>query len=128
MLAAAAKKPNRRQKRNSIKSIKIWHRRLGHFNLKYVKNISWITLGVGFHKAAEWEAEAEAICKACVQGKQVRKRVSKKRRSQSKQSFDLIHSDVCGPFPILKDKSCYFITFTDDYTCYVWVKAITMKA
>ena len=66
MLAAAAKKPNRRQKRNSIKSIKIWHRRLGHLNLKHVKNISRITLGVGFHKAAEWEAEAEAICKACV--------------------------------------------------------------
>ena len=68
MLAAAAKKPNCRQKQNSIKSIKIWYRWLDHLNLKHVKNISRITLGVEFHKsiAVEWEAEAEAICKTCV--------------------------------------------------------------
>src|SRR6266536_4125472 len=68
---ATVKKPNRRQRRNSVKSIKIWHRRLGHLNLKHVKNISRIMLGVGFHKsiiAAEWEA----ICKACIQSKQVK--------------------------------------------------------
>ena len=128
MLAAAAKKPNRRQKQNLIKSIKIWHRRLGHLNLKHVKNISRITLGVGFHKAAEWEAEAEAICKACVQGKQVRKQVPKKQQNQSKQPFDLIYSNICGPFPILKDKSCYFITFTNDFICYIWIKVIVIKA
>jgi len=71
MLAAAVKKPNRRQKWNLVKFIKIWHQWLGHLNLKHVKNVGQITIDVGFHKLiiVEWEAEAEAVCKTCVQDK-----------------------------------------------------------
>src|SRR6266487_3293812 len=122
---AAGKKPNCRQRRNAVRSIKIWHCRLGHLNIDDVKNIQRVTSGVGFHKPTE--GEREAVCKTCVQGKQVKKRISKKRRCQSKKPFDLIHSDICGPFPISKDKSRYFITFTDDFTRYVWVKALPTK-
>src|SRR6266487_4981717 len=125
--ATAGKKPNRRQRRNAVRSIKIWHRRLGHLNIDDVKDIQRVTLGVGFHKPTEAKQEPEPVCQACTQGKQVKKRISRKRRPQSKKPFDLIHSDICGPFPISKDKCRYFITFTDDFTRYVWVKAISTK-
>src|SRR2546429_9931258 len=74
---ATGKKPNRRQRRNAVRSIKIWHRRLGHLNIDDVKDIQRVTLGVGFHKP-EARQEPEPVCQACTQGKQVKKRISRK--------------------------------------------------
>src|SRR5947207_5358887 len=45
---AAGKKPNRRQRRNSIKLIKIWHHQLAHLNIHKVKNIQQITFSEYF--------------------------------------------------------------------------------
>lgn len=108
------------------KPISVWHRRLGHLNLKYVRDLSRVALGVDYRNPAaeEWEA----VCEACIQGKQSKKplverkyrpqrrrcpgkQLKLKPRRHSKKPFDLIHSDVCGPFPVAKDKSRYFITF-----------------
>src|SRR6266487_3664106 len=110
-----------------MRFIKIWHHQLDHLNIDDVKDIQRVTLGVRFHKPTEAKQKPEPVCQACTQEKQVKKWISRKQRPQSKKSFDLIHSDICDLFPIFKDKCHYFIIFTDDFTCYVWVKAISIK-
>jgi hypothetical protein len=41
--------------------------------------------------------------------------------SHTTASFDLIHYDVWGPFPIaIVSNSRYFVTFVDDFSCYTW--------
>ena len=105
--------------------MKIWHHWLNHLNLNNVKIISQITLEIRFHKLTE--TEQKTVCKTCVQEKQIKKQIFKKWWCQSKKSFDLIHSDICSLFSIFKNKSCYFIIFTDDFICYVWVKVLSIK-
>ena len=75
---ASGKKPNRRQRRNAVRSIKIWHRRLGHLIIDDVKNIQWVTSGVGFHKPTEANQKPESVCRPCTQEKQVKKQISRK--------------------------------------------------
>nr|GEX29872.1 retrovirus-related Pol polyprotein from transposon TNT 1-94 [Tanacetum cinerariifolium] len=41
---------------------------------------------------------------------------------RAKELFQLINTDVCGPFRIMSGKGAnYFITFTDDFSCYGYV-------
>ena len=42
---------------------------------------------------------------------------------------ELIHTDVCGPMPINSVRgSRYFVTFTDDYTHYMYVYMMKNKS
>ena len=34
--------------------------------------------------------------------------------------FEIVYSDICGPFPTSHDGSKYFATFTDDFTRFTW--------
>ena len=42
--------------------------------------------------------------------------------SISNSIFELIHSNIWGPFPVASiDGSRYFVVFIDDYSCYSWI-------
>jgi transposase InsO family protein len=49
--------------------------------------------------------------------KQTRTPFNKKAR-RAGRPFELVHTDICGPFPESIDGYKYFVTFTDDYTRY----------
>ena len=56
------------------------------------------------------------LCEACLFGKMASSKfpTSNSRRSRP---LELVHSDICGPFPTQSPlKSKYFISFIDDYT------------
>ena len=36
----------------AIKPISVWHRRLGHLNMKYLRSLSWVTLGMSYRTPA----------------------------------------------------------------------------
>ena len=56
-------------------------------------------------------------CIDCIKGKYVKK--IKKDAKRSTGILEIIHTDICGPFPVKSvDGYDSFITFTDDYSRY----------
>jgi hypothetical protein len=48
---------------------------------------------------------------------------------KSRTPFDIIHSDVWGPSPVLSFNSHrYFVLFTDDFSRYTWVYFLKTKS
>ena len=69
------------------------------------------------------------ICDLCKYAKMTRKHISKKQAAQQAQAFgDEIYTDVWGPSPTLSlEGHQYYITFTDDHTCYTRLEVLHMK-
>ena len=95
-------------------AIKMWHHRLAHANPTVLRTllgiqISTRTTGTAFSNGHD-------ICDICIQAKHKDRplRIAVKRTTQP---FELIHSDVCGPF---KHSALgtyrYYIIFVCDYT------------
>ena len=62
----------------------------------------------------------EGICKGCALGKNIKKPFPSSN-NRSKETLDLIHSDVCGPMPVKSlGGSLYYLTFIDDYSRNTW--------
>jgi hypothetical protein len=62
-------------------------------------------------------------CVDCIKGKCVKK--IKKDVKQSTEILEIIHTDICGPFPVKSvDGYDSFITFIDDYSCYDYIYPI----
>nr|GEZ66931.1 hypothetical protein [Tanacetum cinerariifolium] len=88
----------------------LWHRRLGHPS-EYTFSKITPCLPKGMHD-----------CESCHYSKSTRLPFNSSL-SKTDQAFELIHSDVWGPFPCSLDGFKYFVTFIDDfskkgYTCY----------
>ena len=67
------------------------------------------------------------VCIECIKGKKI-----EKRKLGSNRYIDvlkLIHTDICGPFPIASwNGQRYFITFIDDYSRYGYLYLIREKS
>jgi len=74
------------------------------------------------------ENQDQKLCIPCLEGKMHRK-FNKKKSTRASKRLELIHSDLCGPFPIRSiSKSVYFIIFIDDATGMTWVYFLKSKA
>ncbi|KAM1443641.1 hypothetical protein ACFX2I_039895 [Malus domestica] len=107
--------------KNSKNSSNLWHRRLGHISKQrmelLVKND--ILPPLNFNDFD--------FCIECVKGKMVNKR--KEGSTRSKQLLEIIHTDICGPFPTQTiEGNKYFITFIDDYSRYCYIYLIPEKS
>jgi len=68
------------------------------------------------------------LCVPCLEGKSTRT-YNKTPSPRANKVLALIHSDLCGPFPIRSiSGSQYFITFIDDASRYVWIYFLKTKA
>jgi hypothetical protein len=62
-------------------------------------------------------------CKECIKGKYAKK--IKKNAKRSIGILQIIHTDICGPFPMKSvDGFDSFITFTDDYSRFGYIYPI----
>ena len=62
-------------------------------------------------------------CIDCIKRKYVKN--IKKGAKRSEGILEIIHTDICGPFPVTTvDGYDSFITFTDDYSCYGYIYPI----
>lgn len=86
----------------------LWHHRLAHPS-KYV--FSKINLGLN---------EETHDCEICHYSKSTRLCFTSSL-SKSTQAFELVHSDVRGPFSISIDGFKYFLTFINDFSRVTWV-------
>jgi len=68
-------------------------------------------------------------CEACVKGKQARVPFKKSGIKRSQSILGLVHSNVCGPVNVPSvGGTCYFLTFTDDYTRHTAVYFLRSKS
>ena len=74
--------------------IELWHKRIGHINLKKLKEMKSKVVVIGFPTFKE--KVIQGICEACQFGKQHRHPFPKER-NVSKGLLDVVHSDVWGP-------------------------------
>ena len=66
-------------------------------------------------------------CVDCIKGKYVKQ--IKKGANRSTGTLEIIHTDICGPFPVKSvDGFDSFITFTDDYSRYGYIYPIKERS
>lgn len=111
--------------RVTSKESDLWHKRLGHFNLK--------TLEYMFkNKLAEDLGEIVSYsdpCPSCSLGKQSRKPFPKTALKRATRTLELLHSDICGPMSTKSlGNNLYFVLFIDDYTRMTWVYFLKQKS
>ena len=67
------------------------------------------------------------FCVSCLEGKMDCK-YNKQSTTRASKKLELIHSDLCGPFPINSvSGSRYFIIFVNDLTRFTWVYFLKTK-
>jgi hypothetical protein len=98
-----------------ISESRLWHRRLAHINPTALRSL------------IDGYTKDDSMCTACVQDKHKQK-IIKGKTKQTTKPFELIHSDLCGPFST-PTSTChrYYILFIDDYTRYTSVCVLLDK-
>ena len=110
----------KRLNQNEISS-SLWHKRLGHISIERVKTLS--KTGI----LPELELDHSTTCIECIKGKMVNSH--KKNATRSNDLLELVHTDICGPFPNpTYDGYKYFITFIDDYSRYCHLYLLSEKS
>ena len=108
-------------------SVKVWHHRYGHLNVRSLKKLANEQLVNGLN-CDDVSGEME-FCESCVQGKIYRTPFQTGGGKRAEVPLGLVHSDVCGK---INSKSLggaeYFLTFVDDKTRYVWVYILKHKS
>ena len=102
-------------------SVSLWHRRLGHMSESGMKILSRLGYVPGFNFSDM------SVCEHCLYGKQT---MSPHKRGSLRKAepLQLVHSDVCGPMPVVSMGGAqYFVTFIDDFSRKVWVYSLKRK-
>ncbi|GJR04739.1 retrotransposon protein, putative, ty1-copia subclass [Tanacetum coccineum] len=111
---------NKRAKLNLDSSLS-WHCRLGHISKKRIEKLQHDGL------LNSIDSKSFKKCIPCLSGKMARKPYSH-QVERVKDLLGLIHPDVCGPFRIVSRQGArYFVTFTDDFSCYGYVYPLKHK-
>jgi hypothetical protein len=111
----------KKRKRIDDASSKLWHYRLGHISRGRIERL--IKESIFPHL----EFSDLEQCVDCIKGKYVKK--IKKNVKQSARTLEIIHTDICGTFPVKSvDGYDSFITFTDDYSRYGYIYPIKKRS
>ena len=105
-------------------SLELWHKRLGHLNVKSVKTLQSMVGGMQVTKGT-----CDLSCEACIEGKQTRPPFPSDGARRAAKVLELVHSDVCGPMRTTSMGGArYFLTFIDDFSRKTWVFMLKCKS
>ncbi|GFR45348.1 hypothetical protein Agub_g6717, partial [Astrephomene gubernaculifera] len=106
----------------------LWHRRLGHLSYGGMEKLVRENMVEGLDLSLKQFAAADKVCEPCMLGKQPR--VSfQSSSSTTSRPLELIHMDVCGPFPVESlNGNSYMVTFLDDYSGYSHLEFVRFKS
>ena len=111
---AAGRKQSSRQPVESA----LWHRRLAHLNPASMdKILDWLP-----HKDV-----LNSACDICLRAKS-KQQFTRTKAARSSTHFELVHSDLCGPFKPSAGGSIYYLLYIDDCTRYTEVYFLRSKA
>lgn len=103
-------------------SLQDWHFRMGHLNVKVLKE----AIKTGSIVGVKMEDSSDDFqCRVCLQGKMSRPPFPRESK-RSTTPGEVIHSYLCGPMRVESHgKSLYFITFIND--CSRWTEILFIK-
>ena len=102
-----------------------WHCQFGHLGKQNMTDL----MNSYLVKDMAVSTQTLTFCEPCAQGKAHQQSYPKISDTRSADILDLIHADVCGPInPVSLGGKCYFVTFTDDCSRFVWVRFIRHKS
>lgn len=105
-------------------SIEIIHQRLSHISEQNIYETAKHTTGLNISKIQNQHLNQ---CEPCSMGKQ-HEIVSYKNMIGAEKPFELIHTDIAGPFINGLKSEKYYISFTDDKTRLVWIYCMKFKS
>jgi transposase InsO family protein len=109
---------NKHKRCDDATSVKLWHYRLGHISRGRIERLikDDILIPLDFSNSDYYID--------CIKGKYANQ-VKKGESKRSARVLEIIHTNICGPFPIKSmDGFDSFITFTDDFSRYVYIYPI----
>lgn len=106
----------------------LMHARLGHTSYDSMRQMVKGNMldGMGCTMSGLEQAAAQP-CEPCIKGKHAREPFPASK-SSSTELLELVHTDVCGPYPTTLGGSRYFITFLDDYSGFCSVTTLATRA
>jgi GAG-pre-integrase domain/Integrase core domain len=111
---------NVRQKITHQDSTALWHKRLGHISQQRITHL------VQSKILRPLNMSDLGPCIECSKGKQTS--MHKYTANHITDVLELIHTDICGPFPTAtRNDHVYFISFIDDYSRYDYIYLIKEK-
>ena len=111
---------NKRKRVHDVSS-KLWHCHLGHILRGKIERLIKKSI------LSPLEFSDLEQCIDCIKGKYVKK--IKKDVKRSARILEIIHIDICGPFPVKSvDGYNSFITFTDDYSRFGYIYLIKERS
>lgn len=109
----------------SVLESELWHKRLGHCNMKFLKQMKDYEMVTDLPQIT---TESQT-CQSCVFGKSHRKPFPKNVLRRATKNLELVHSDICGPMSTESlNESLYFVLFIDDFTRMSWVYFLRQKS
>ncbi|GJR04140.1 retrovirus-related pol polyprotein from transposon TNT 1-94 [Tanacetum coccineum] len=102
----------------------LWHRRLGHANMRLIQSLSSKELVRNLHKL-KFESH---FCDACNIGKQVHTSHKPKNMVSTIKYLELLHMDLFGPSAVQSyGGNFYTLVIVDDYSRYTWTRFLKHK-
>lgn len=116
--------PMKQEVNAAVADIRTWHERMGHINVRSLKDLELKELVDG----VRIKDSGEFVCESCKLSKS-HKLPFKKEVVRSTRPGEMFHSDVCGP---MQETSLggarYYVTFIDDATSFRHVYCIKHKS
>ncbi|GJY96776.1 copia protein [Tanacetum coccineum] len=102
----------------------LWHRRLGHANLRLIQSLAYKELVRNLPKLKF----DQHFCDACKIGKQAHASHKAKNIVSMTRCLELLHMDLFGPSAVRSYKgNLYTLVMVDDYSRYTWTRFLKNK-
>ncbi|GJX17024.1 retrovirus-related pol polyprotein from transposon TNT 1-94 [Tanacetum coccineum] len=102
----------------------LWHRRLGHANMRLIQSLASKELVKNLPKLKF----DQHFCDACKIGKQAHASHKAKNIVSTTRCLELLHMDLFGPFAIRSyGGNHYTLVIVDDYSRYTWTRFLKDK-
>jgi transposase InsO family protein len=100
------------------------HKRFNHLNSSDLQKLSKNEMVTGLNPVPN----EKISCESCLLGKMKKGTPPQHSSSRATRPGELFHSDICGPFESSLFGNRYLLSFTDDYSRYVFVFLIQTKS
>jgi hypothetical protein len=102
----------------------LWHGRLGHVNLRSLKQLLGKDMATGIPNISH----PEQVCSDCLAAKQTRATFPRATQWHADEKLKLVHVDLCGPItPETAGGNKYFMLLVDDHSRWMEVHMLKSK-